>query len=907
MNRFRCVLILAALAVPGLAPAADKPTKVTTVEGITEYSLPNGCRILLYPDPSAQNVTVNMTVLVGSRHEGYGESGMAHLLEHMVFKGTPTNRDIPKALKDHGARFNGSTNTDRTNYFETMEGNDANLEFGIALEADRLINSFIAREALASEMTVVRSEFEIGENNPIGVLFQRMLGASYEWHNYGKSTIGNRSDIERVPIENLQAFYKKYYQPDNIVLIVAGKFDEKKALALIEKYFGSIKAPERKLDKTYTEEPAQDGEHTVTLRRVGKGGAVGAMYHVPAASHEDYPAVEVLATLLTQEPGGPLYKALVESKKASQVGCFSMGLYDPGIMIALAQTESEKGIEPARETLTDVLEKLGKEKIADEEVERARTRLLNQRELLMKDANRVGTTMSEWVSKGDWRLFFLHRDRLEKVTAADVQRVADKYLQRSNRTLGVFIPSEQVARTPIPERPELAKMVKDYQGRKAVAAGESFDPTPENIEKRVQRSELPSGVKVALLPKKSRGELAVLRLSLRFGNPDSLKGQTTTAEFLGQLMRRGTTHHTHQQLEDELNRLKATISASSDAGEVSFLVQCERANLPAVLKLLTEMVREPSFPQTEFDVFKRQAKDGMTRSLTEPASLAQNALDRKLNPYPADDVRYEPTLEEELARLEKVTLDDVKKLYADQVGGTAGELVVVGDFDPATVTKSVGDMLKDWKSKTAYKRIDRKPFTDVEGGRFVIDTPDKANAVFRAGLNIALNDADPDYGALRLADYILGSDTLSSRLGNRIRQKEGLSYGARCQLSIDSLDKAGSFSIFVNHNPDVRDKVDKAVAEEVALLLKEGVGAKELDEAKKSFLQAQKVGRSSDTALAGLLQTWLRTDRTASFLAETEKKIAALTPEQVNEAFRKHVSVKKLVIVQAGDFKKKAN
>jgi zinc protease len=200
--------------------------KVTTIEGITEYQLDNGLRVLLFPDPSAANVTVNLTVFVGSRHEGYGETGMAHLLEHMVFKGTPTHRDIPKLLKEHGARFNGSTWVDRTNYFETMAGSDANLEFGIRLEADRMINSFVKREDLVSEMTVVRSEFEMGENSPERVLNQRMMAVAYEWHNYGKSTIGNRSDIERVPIDKLQAFYHKYYRPDNAMLVVAGKFDE---------------------------------------------------------------------------------------------------------------------------------------------------------------------------------------------------------------------------------------------------------------------------------------------------------------------------------------------------------------------------------------------------------------------------------------------------------------------------------------------------------------------------------------------------------------------------------------------------------------------------------------------------------------------------------------------------------
>ncbi len=270
-----------------VARAGDPPVQVATVEGVTEYQFPNGARVLLYPDASLPKITVNMTVLTGSRHDGYGESGMAHLLEHMVFKGTPTFPMVPKSLVDHGAQFNGTTNVDRTNYFETMPATDENLEFGIQLESDRLVNSYVKREDLMSEMTVVRNEFERGENNPAGVLTERIHAAAYAWHNYAKSTIGNRSDIERVPITNLQAFYKKYYQPDNVVLIIAGKFEEAKALALCEKYLGSIPRPKRKLDATYTEEPAQDGERIVTLRRVGSVGSVGLAYHMPSASHPD--------------------------------------------------------------------------------------------------------------------------------------------------------------------------------------------------------------------------------------------------------------------------------------------------------------------------------------------------------------------------------------------------------------------------------------------------------------------------------------------------------------------------------------------------------------------------------------------------------------------------------------------
>lgn len=279
---FAASIMLMAVSGGSLAADVPAPKKLATVEGITEYQYENGLHVLLFPDNSQSKVTVNLTVLVGSRQEGYGETGMAHLLEHMVFKGTPNHPHVPKALQDHGASFNGSTSLDRVNYYETLAATDENLEFAIDLEADRMVNSFIKKEDLDSEMTVVRNEFERGENSPAGVLMERIEAVAYDWHNYGKPTIGNRSDIERVPIQNLQAFYKKYYQPDNVVLIVAGKFDEAKALAMITKSFGALPRPARKLEATWTEEPAQDGERLVTLRRVGDVSVIGVAYHIPA-------------------------------------------------------------------------------------------------------------------------------------------------------------------------------------------------------------------------------------------------------------------------------------------------------------------------------------------------------------------------------------------------------------------------------------------------------------------------------------------------------------------------------------------------------------------------------------------------------------------------------------------------
>lgn len=320
---------LAVLACGMSLVEAVEPVKLGSVEGLTEYQLENGLKVVIFPEPSKPKVTVNMTVLVGSRHEGYGEAGMAHLLEHMLFKPTPTHPRPDQELESRGAKYNGTTWVDRTNYYETLPATDENLEWAIAWEADRLVNCPIKGEDLTSEMTVVRNEFEMGENNAASVLEQRMFATAYEWHNYGKSTIGNRADIERVPVENLRAFYKKYYRPDNVVLFVGGRLEEAKALELVQKHFGPIARPAEPIRSTYTEEPAQDGERLVTLRRVGNVAVAGVVYHIPAASDEEFPATAILEATLTADKTGRLYKSLVERRRAAKIQGMAYAWHDP--------------------------------------------------------------------------------------------------------------------------------------------------------------------------------------------------------------------------------------------------------------------------------------------------------------------------------------------------------------------------------------------------------------------------------------------------------------------------------------------------------------------------------------------------------------------------------------------------
>jgi zinc protease len=905
-------LLVLSLFVPlliGAAVGAElKP--VTSVEGITEYRLEKGMQGLLFPDPSKPTFTVNLTYFVGSRHEGRGEKGMAHLLEHMVFKGTPTNPDIWKALEDHGARFNGTTWVDRTNYFETLPSTEpGNLEWALSMEADRMINSDISADDLSTEFSVVRNEFEMGENDPTGVLWERMMSTAYIWHNYGDSTIGSRSDIERVPIENLRAYYEKYYQPDNAMLVVAGNFEQKQALELIQKHFGSIPRPTRELDATYTIEPVQDGARHVELKRVGDVAAVGTVYHIPAGSHEDYAVMEVIQQILTDEPGGRLYKALVESGKASGVFGIAFGWEEPGVAINIAQVRADESPDPVLQEMIATVEGLSTQEITEEEVKRAKRTLLKNFELAMKDSRRVGIELSEWAAAGDWRLMFLHRDRVEQVTTEQTRQAAAMYFKESNRTSGIFYPTgtEMILRAEIPAAPDVATVLKGYIGGEALAEGEAFDATPENIESRVTRSESASGMKLALLPKETRGDAVSAVITLRFATEKDLKGKITAAGLVPQMLMRGTEKYSYQEVQDMLDELKANVNMNSGGGmgdannSMSVNIRTDREHLKPVIELVYEILVNPTFPESEFAIVKKENLAALEEQLSEPQARAFNFVFRALNPYPPDDVRYIPTMEESIERLQAVKVQDLKQFHKEFYGASFAQMTVIGDFDAKEIERTIGQTVGSWKSPKPYERIATKFRGDIEGGDDKINTPDKKMAMVACGTNVEMRDDDPDYPALHMSNYVLGASA-KSRLLDRLRQKEGLSYGAGSFFAAGSLDRDAVFAAMAIAGPANSQKAHDSMMDEFGKLVKEGVPADELAGAKNSYALQVKNRLSNDGTVARMINDGLYLDRTMDYYKNLYESVDALTPEQIKSALQKYVNLNTMVMVQAGDF-----
>jgi zinc protease len=901
--RIRLLLLLALLAVaPALALGLPAGVEAgPSVEGISEYRLGNGLRVLLFADASKPTVTVNITYRVGSRHEQYGETGMAHLLEHLLFKGTPSHPDIPGEMRRRGIGYNATTWLDRTNYFASFTADPDTLGWLLALEADRMVHSRIAREDLDSEMTVVRNEMEAGENSPLRVLLDRITSTAYLWHNYGNTTIGARADVENMPIERLQAFYRRHYRPDNATLLVAGRIDAADTLARIAASFGGIPRPEEPLARTWTREPPQDGEREVTVRRSGESRFVGVLYHVPAGRHPDYPALAVLAGVLGDTPTGRLHKALVEPGLATSVGSSSAALDEPGTLAFLAQAPREADPAALEAGLVEQLEQLAARAVDADEVADVQRRFARAIDATINDANRLATALSESIAMGDWRLFFLQRDRIEAVTAAEVNRVAAAYLKPSNRTLGRFIPTAAPERAVVTEAPAAEALLADYRGREAVAAGEAFDPSPAAIDARTRSSQLANGTTLVLLPKATRGGTVVLNLQFRFGDEAGLTGRGQASSFAASMLIRGSRARSREQIARRLDELKARLSIGGGGASLTVSAHTTREFLPELVDLIAELLQQPAFPAAEFEQLRRQAITGVESAMSEPQTVAGNALSRHFNRWPAGHPYHAATFEEQLAELRALTLDEVRAFHRDFHGAGDGEIAVVGDFDADALGEQLERHFGGWTRGRPFVRIPQ-PHREVEPARLALRTPDKANAVLMLRFDLPMSDRHPDYPALLVGNHVLGGGSLKSRLADRIRQRDGLSYSVASSFSAHAQDERGSVLGFAIAAPENVPRVEAAFHEELARLLTDGIEAGELRDAVDGLLKARERARGEDGALAAQLRGNAYLGRSMAWSAELDARLQALDADTVAAALRRHLGGAGFSVFSAGDF-----
>ncbi|MEL6812417.1 MAG: pitrilysin family protein [Bacteroidota bacterium] len=900
------VLVFTLLFFLGIFGIQAQMTQTASVEGITEYRMDNGLKVLLFPDNSSQTITVNITYKVGSRHEGYGEKGMAHLLEHLVFKGTPNHPDIPKELTAHGARPNGTTWYDRTNYFETFNATDENLDWALDLEADRMMNSYIAKEDLESEFSVVRNEFEAGENSPTGVLMKQVISASFLWHNYGQSTIGNRSDIERVPIENLKEFYRKYYRPDNAVLMVTGKFDTEKTLTLIEEKFGNLKNPNTPLRDSHTVEPPQDGERRVVLERVGDLQVLSSLYHTPAGSHEDYAALAIVEDVLTDQPSGRLYKALVDSQKASNIWSFAPFTKEPSFMYFNVDVPSDKSFKEAETTMLSIFDNLKDNPITEEELKRAKSNILKQIDQVFRNSAFLGTYMSEFIGAGDWRLAFIHRDRVEEMTLERVNEALNRYFIPTNRTVGAFKPTKNPVRVGIPHTEGLDELVKNYKGKEGFDAGEAFDVSYDNIQGRLEEGRMTkSGIDYGFIKKDNRGETVYVNFAMRNGTIKDLMNKGMTPNYVARMLNKGTKTKSRQQIEDRLSELKSSIFFSGSNGKVFSYINSTEENLMETLKLMSDMLKNPGFDAAELEKIKVEDLANLERNKSEPSFQASMRMGEINQNYPKGHPYYSMSMEERMAAINAVTLEDLKKYHDDFYGiSNNATLIAIGNFDETKLKEYFESEYADFKSDLPFTQIPQT-FYPVNPANEKIKTPDKKNAFTTGSFTFECNQYSDDFAALQVAGSIFGGGFLNSRIADRLRQKDGVSYGAGGGVQVDDSDKEKNSSMFIYaiYAPENAEKVQKGFKEEIDRFIKDGITEEELKDAVKGWVEAQAVSRAKDNELSSTINNNMFYDRDMGFQKDVEAKVKKLTVADVNAVIKKYFKpLKEWTVVNAGDF-----
>jgi len=889
------------------AQKSEAPKYITNVEGVKEYSLNNGLKVLLIPDASQSNMVVNIVYNVGSRNEGYGEKGMAHLLEHMLFKSTKNLGDIKKMLSDKGGNANGTTWLDRTNYYEIFPSSDENLKWSIEMEADRMINSTILQTDLDKEFSVVRNEFEIGENNPDGVLQERIMSTAFLWHNYGNSTIGSKEDIERVKAKTLRVFYERYYQPDNAALVIAGKFDEQKALQYVGQYFGAIPKPKRVLDKTYTIEPAQDGEKFVELKRAGDSKNVGALYHTVPYADTDFAAIDALGEILTADPSGYLYKTLVEAQKASSIYVWQPNVRDASFMYFGVAVPNEKDIRETQEIVRTELDKISTTKYTDQDVNRAKAKLIKQIESVKNNTISYTINLTEIIGAGDYRLGFLYRDAVEKLTKEDIQRVAEKYFRSNNRTIGIFIPSKEEQRVKPVEYTDdqIIALTKEYKGKAIEKEAAAFESSIKNLKQNFVEGKLSNGAKYGLIKKEIKGGKVQASFKFPVSNEKELTGKTDVGGILAQLLKTGTKTKTKEQIQDRLDQLKSSINFNFSRQTLSVNISTYKENFKEVMEILGDLLVNSTFPQNELTKTINDYNTYLESSLNDPQAVAFTEISRQTTKYPKGSIFYTSTIQEQIDAFKKIKQAEIVDFYSTILGGNNGFGSVVGDLDTKTTAEILENTFGKWNSKSKYELALPTYFESEKLDKDII-TPDKENAVALGRISFKMDRKNPDYPAFVMANEILGSGGfLSARIPMRLREKEGISYGAGSFVDVPISSNVAAWSYYAFLNPTKKNAVEVAAKEEIAKALKDGFTADELKSNLISWQNERKTRLGTDDMLMSLTNTYLQYGIPLEDYDDLEAKVKALKVEEVNAVLKKYLTLDKMTSVYVGDFNKK--
>ncbi len=898
--RLLCVPLFAVLlqfvAVTAEAkPAAPLARLDAQAAGFSSYVLPNGFKIILLPFASAANARVELVVKTGSKLEGYGETGMAHLLEHMLFKSAGQRADLKSELTALGASWNGTTSVDRTNFFETVAAEPAKVDAAIRIEADRFIRASFTKEHLASEMSVVRNELERGDSDPASLVMRALQRQSYFWHGYSRPTIGARSDIEDAPFSALQAFHRKHYRPDNAALIVSGNFDAPRVLALASRLFAEARNPAGPKIASWTREETRATTNRSEIVLPAGKTIVASAWKLPGLGERQTYALDLGVAAICDEDWGSLRKDLVlERKIAVSVSCGTQIHTDYSLLIATASAGPQADAEALSTALRGHVEAAAAKGVTAAQLERARLAELNAYERIENAHERLAALISQAEVAGDWRLYFWQRDMVRAVALAEVNDALKRWAVGVNRSDVLLRHADGVAAPQLP-----AKLAPDSA---ALLAGRSWPPLATNADALPDSASALAQATVnlaldgsrargALISRRTQGDRAWLVLANDYGNPTALAGRRAVCDFADQLLAYGGAGLDRDQLAAKLEALQAQWSL----GLSGIAIEAPRRNIDAALDQLLAVWAAPALPEDEFNRLKAAAIARLEAARKDPAQVAANLAALRFDNYPSGHPLQPRSFDRLLAEVRAATFAETTACAADFAGLAQVRLALVGAFSSADAQAIWQRVDRLPRATIAYQRIGELPApTSVDTSPILVAMPEKPNASVAGSTLLAITDDDDDFPALRVAVKVLGGDA-DSRIWTRLREREGLAYGAGASLAGNSFEPRSRFALQASAASDKADAALAALQDELARALKDGFTPAEVERAKRAWLQARKTALRDERSYAASLAQGLYSGRDYAWLARYDAAIARVDAAQATRALRKYLADAPLV------------
>ena len=863
--------------------------------GIKEYTMTsNGLRVLLKQDNTAPVATFMVTYEVGSRNEAIGYTGSTHLLEHLMFKGsrkfnTKKGNSVFQTLQSLGARMNATTWLDRTNYFAVLPSE--HLETLIEIEADRMRNAYIKEEDRQSEMTVVRNEFERGQNSPSGVLDENIWATAYQAHPYHHSTIGWKEDIENVSIERLREFYDTFYWPNNATAIAIGDFTEKDALSMIKKHFGKIRKSTKPIPEVYTAEPKQEGIRTITLKRAGQQGIVGVAHKTPAATHPDAPAFMVLSSILSSGKNSRFYKNITDKGLTTSVYIWDSLFRDPGLFTVYANLSPDVDHKTVEKAVVDEYEKIKKDGVSDEEVKNAQTQLIASMKFRQDGSYAIASGLNEAIASGDWTLYTTYNEKIDTVTKEDVQRIVKEYFKEDLSTIGYFIPLGAGG-----QNKKLATKAKDLENMKL----KHYSEEEELLSSKVVDTEPVEGVRLLTL---KRGSGVVTLTGSMLGGDIYASENARTADMVAAMLDQGTTNMTKFEISAQLESAGARLGFFNGQARVGFSGKFLSEDTKMVFDLLADQLKNPLFAEEDLNKAKKRQIANYKRS---KESTRGNATNNMLKAFYGTGHQNSPTdPDKAIEEIKKITPKNLKDFHSKNYGAGTMVIVAVGDVDHNSLESLIKEGFEGWKKSPLQEKKEDGTANKVSD-KVYVTMQDKTSTDFLVGTALGIDRYHPDYLPLYVATHTLGGN-FSARLMQTVRVKEGLTYGINSSMRGFGNGNDGYWMVGGTFSPKLLSKGESSTLREIKKWSEEGITQKELDITKSTLTGGFQVGFDSTGGLAGGILDAIIVHGDLTYLDSYPERIKAITLDEANTAISKYIFFDDLYQVAAGTIDKDGN